>query len=294
MRYLSLFSGIEAATVAWEPLGWEPVAFAEIDPWCCRLLRKRYPSVPNLGDVRTIDWKEFKREYGEVDLLVGGSPCQSFSLAGRREGMAGESGALVEYVRAVQEVCPQYLVWENVKGALSAENGEAFGWFIRALDDLGYCVAWRVLDASMFGVPQHRERLFVVATLGDPRATEVLFDTAGLRDNYAQSTEQYDAAFARLGGENSRVCCIASDNGKSTVFIERCPTMTVAGDAPRIITKNVARRMTPLECERVMGLPDGYTAVIGSDNRRYKIIGNTMAVPVMRWIGERIDGTRRA
>ena len=289
MRYLSLFSGIEAATVAWEPLGWEPAAFAEVDAWCRKLLRKRYPSVPNLGDVRDIDWEEFEREYGRVDLIVGGSPCQSFSVAGRMEGMRGESGVLVEYVRAVQALRPRYVVWENVKGALSAENGEAFGWFIRTLDDLGYGVAWRVLDAAMFGLPQHRERVFAVASLGDPRAAEVLFDTAGLRDNYSVSTERYDAAFARLGAENHHCCCIGGDSSHSTVFIEQCPTLTIGGNMARVVTDETVRRLTPVEYERIMGFPDGYTEVMGSDSQRYKALANSMAVPVMRWIGERVE-----
>lgn len=123
MRYVSLFSGIEAASVAWEPLGWEPVAFAEIEPFPCALLAERFPEVPNLGDVVEIDWKEFLESHGTVDLVVGGSPCQSFSVAGRREGLAGESGLMFEYIRAVQELRPQWFVWENVPGALSSEGG---------------------------------------------------------------------------------------------------------------------------------------------------------------------------
>lgn len=120
MRYVSLFSGIEAATVAWEPLGWEPVAFSEVDPFCCEVLKHRFPEVPNLGDVTKIDWSGY---VGAVDLVVGGSPCQSFSVAGRREGLAGESGLMYEYIRAVRELRPAYFVWENVPGAFSSEEG---------------------------------------------------------------------------------------------------------------------------------------------------------------------------
>ncbi len=100
MRYVSLFSGIEAASVAWGPLGFEPVAFAEVEPFCCDLLEKRFPEVPNLGDVTEIDWSDYR---GAVDVVVGGSPCQAFSLAGNRGGLADERGRLMfEYVRDVQ------------------------------------------------------------------------------------------------------------------------------------------------------------------------------------------------
>lgn len=154
MRYLSLFSGIEAASVAWEPLGWEPVAFAEVDEFPSAVLAHRFPTVPNLGDVTEIDWKEFYEQYGAVDVLVGGSPCQSFSIAGNREGLAGESGLMFEYIRAVRNLvrassgtCPRYILWENVPGALSSERGNAFGQLLSELDGIGYGLAWRVLDA---------------------------------------------------------------------------------------------------------------------------------------------------
>lgn len=114
MRYISIFSGIEAASVAWEPLGWEPVAFCEIDEFPSAVLRARYPNVPNLGDITKVDWTEYR---GTVDLVVGGSPCQSFSIAGKREGLSGASGLMWEYIRCVQDVMPEWIVWENVGGS---------------------------------------------------------------------------------------------------------------------------------------------------------------------------------
>ena len=124
MRYISLFSGIEAASVAWEPLGWEPLAFSEIEPFPCALLEQRFPEVPNLGDITRIDWSPYR---GTADVIVGGSPCQSFSIAGTREGLKGQSGLMFEFIRAVREVLPRYFVWENVPGALSSEGGELSG-----------------------------------------------------------------------------------------------------------------------------------------------------------------------
>lgn len=120
MKYISIFSGIEAATVAWQPLGWEPLAFSEIDPFPSAVLQHHYPDIPNLGDITKIDWSPY---VGAADIVVGGSPCQSFSIAGKREGLAGASGLMFEYVRAVRELRPRWFVWENVPGALTSEQG---------------------------------------------------------------------------------------------------------------------------------------------------------------------------
>lgn len=163
MKYVSLFSGIEAATVAWEPLGWEPVCFAEFDEFPSAVLAERYPDVPNVGDVTKANWKKYRNK---VDLVVGGSPCQSFSIAGKREGLQGESGLMFEYIRAVREIRPRWFLWENVPGALSSEDGEAFRQLLSEMDKLGYGLAWRVLDAQFFGVAQRRRRLFLVGHLG--------------------------------------------------------------------------------------------------------------------------------
>ena len=165
MRYVSLFSGIEAASCAWGPLGWEAVAFSEIDPFCNAVLATRFPSVPNLGDISKVEWKEMR---GEIDVVIGGSPCQSFSVAGKRTGLKGESGLMLEFIRAVREVMPRCFVWENVPGALSSENGEAFRCLLRAMDEVGYGLAWRILDAQFFGLAQRRERVFLVGVLEAP------------------------------------------------------------------------------------------------------------------------------
>lgn len=122
MRYVSLFSGVEAASVAWRDLGWEPMAFSEIEPFPCEVLKEHYPDVPNLGDVTKIDWSDFIEYNGRPDLLVGGSPCQSFSIAGSRDSLDGESRLMFEYIRAADELRPRWIVWENVPGALSAKG----------------------------------------------------------------------------------------------------------------------------------------------------------------------------
>ena len=164
MRYISLFSGIEAASVAWGPLGWEPVCFAELDEFPSAVLAERFPDVPNVGDVTKVNWKKYR---GKCDVVVGGSPCQSFSIAGKREGLKGESGLMFEYIRAIREVRPRWFLWENVPGAFTSERGEAFRQLLSEMDDLRYGLAWRVLDAQFFGVAQRRRRVFLVGRLGE-------------------------------------------------------------------------------------------------------------------------------
>lgn len=192
MRYVSLFSGIEAASVAWESLGWEPVAFAEIDPFPCAVLKERYPNVPNLGDVSEVDWSAI----GAVDVVVGGSPCQAFSVAGKRKGMLDARGRLMlEYVRAVRDLRPRWLLWENVPGVLSQSNGDAFDTLQRELAECGYSLAWRTLDAQFFGVAQRRRRVFLVGHLGGPGGAPaaVLFEPESLRWDSESSREKRQA-----------------------------------------------------------------------------------------------------
>ena len=214
MRYLSVCSGIEAVTVAWQPLGWQPAMFAEIDPFCCWLLRSRYRAsrpifMPSPHDAP--DRKEAKRratairnvvalpadgavinagdftkigaeDVGTVDLLAGGTPCQSFSVAGKRAGLDDARGNLtLEFARLADRLRPVWVVWENVPGVLSIDGGRTFGAFLGLLVQLGYGIAYRILDAEYFGVPQRRRRVFVVGCAGDWRAAAaVLLDAACL------------------------------------------------------------------------------------------------------------------
>lgn len=190
MKYVSIFSGIEAATVAWHPLGWEPLAFSEIDPFPSTVLQHHYPDIPNLGDITKIDWSPY---VGAADIVVGGSPCQSFSVAGKREGLAGASGLMFEYIRAVRELRPRWFVWENVPGAFTSERGEAYRQLLSEMDALGYGLAWRVLDTQFFGVAQRRERVFLVGSLGTMRCAEVLFERESLSWNHQSSRQKRQA-----------------------------------------------------------------------------------------------------
>jgi DNA (cytosine-5)-methyltransferase 1 len=182
MRYLSVCSGIEAASVAWESLGWTPVGFSEIEPFPCRVLQHHYPNVKNYGDMTK--YKEWDIDGDSVDLLVGGTPCQAFSVAGLRKGLEDPRGNLsLVFVGMVEHFKPEWVVWENVPGVLSSNGGRDFGSFIGALASIGYGFSWRCLDAQHFGVPQRRRRIFLVGhSSGDSRrAAEVLFEPESLR-----------------------------------------------------------------------------------------------------------------
>lgn len=201
LRYFSGCSGIEAASLAWTPLGWVPVAFCEIDPFPSAVLAHHYPSVPNLGDMTCVDGKAYR---GLVDVLVAGTPCQSYSVAGLRQGLADERGNLtLKFVELADAIEPSVaVVWENVPGVLSSKDN-AFGCFLGGLagsdgqlvparpgrwSNAGYVlgprrtVAWRVLDAQYFGLAQRRRRVYAVAC---PRngldPAEILFEFDGVR-----------------------------------------------------------------------------------------------------------------
>ena len=176
MRFLSVCSGIEAASVAWHSLGFQPVGFSEIEPFPCSVLSHRFPDVRNFGDMTR--FKEWPIEPGTIDILVGGTPCQSFSIAGLRGGLEDQRGNLaLTYCRILQRFKPRWFVWENVPGVLSSNGGRDFGSILGAMAELGYGVAYRILDAQFFGVPQRRRRVFVVGCVGDwRRAAEVLFE----------------------------------------------------------------------------------------------------------------------
>ena len=194
MRYLSVCSGIEAASVAWEDLGWEAVGFSEIEAFPSALLAHRFPGTPNFGDLTKHE--QWPLEPGSVELLVGGTPCQSFSVAGLRRGMVDPRGNLtLTFLALANRLRPEWIIWENVPGVLSSNGGRDFGAFLGALGELGYWWAYRVLDAQFFGVAQRRRRVFLVANARDRmRAAAVLFEPKSLRgDTPAGGAERQGA-----------------------------------------------------------------------------------------------------
>ena len=399
MIYGSVCSGIEAASVAWHPLGWKPAFYSEIEPFPRAVLAHHYPDVPCHGDFTTIG----AEDYGPIDLLVGGTPCQDYSIAGQREGLAGDRGNLtLEYAKLAYRKRARWLVWENVPGVFSLNAGRDFGavlasfagfprgtffappdggWrnsgIVEPASPESFGLAWRVLDAQHFGVPQRRRRVFVVGYLGDwRRAAAVLFErhslsgnsaprrqarsavaaltssgvgTCGADDNQGQAGhlipdivgQAMSAKWAKgtagpAGDEHHNLvpCNVAhtlrgegfdasedgtgrgtplvpvayplQEVGKRTgisttdaragigVGADGDPMFTLQASAQHGIgVASAVRRLTPRECERLQGFPDDWTLVPvrgkpAADGPRYKALGNSMAVPVMRWIGERI------
>ena len=189
MNYLSVCSGVEAASVAWHELGWKPVGFSEIEKFPSAVLQHHYPQVTNFGDMTK--YKEWNINES-IGLLVGGTPCQSFSVAGLRKGLEDPRGNLaLTYVGILDRFRPKWFIWENVPGVLSSNRGRDFGSFLGAVAECGYGFAYRVLDAQYFGVPQRRRRVFVVGCLGDwESAAKVLFESDCLSRNNPPSREK--------------------------------------------------------------------------------------------------------
>ena len=402
MRFGSVCSGIEAASVAWHPLGWKAAWLSEIEPFPCAVLAHHYPDVPNLGDMTTLPERILSGEVEAPDLFCGGTPCQAFSVAGLRNSLDDARGNLsltfvgianaIDHVRSVRSDAPGIIFWENVPGVLSTKDN-AFGCFLGALageDDPiipsgekwtnAGCVygpqrtvAWRVLDAQYFGVAQRRRRVFVVASARadfDPAA--VLFEFDGVRRDTAPSREtgkdtaDGTGAGVDFGGMSPVAGTLAASTGGMTRpagnanELDFCvPTISIQdvrpvekaqngkgwnddGTAytvdthatqgvahpyiggvdyennahtmdqptgpllkgsptgggrplPAIATAMQVRRLTPVECERLQGFPDGYTNIPwrkkpeAPDGPRYKALGNSWAVPNVRWIGKRIQ-----
>ena len=218
--YGSVCSGIEAASVAWEPLGWSPAFFSEIDAFPRAVLSHHWPEVPLHGDFTTIE----AGRYRPIDLLVGGTPCQSFSVAGLRGGLADDRGNLaLEYLRLADRLRPRWLVWENVPGVLSSGGGRDFGSILGGMVELGYGFAYRVLDAQFFGVAQRRRRVFVVGYLGDwRRAAAVLFERHSLSGHPAPRREAGQGTAGSLAARAGRG--FNGQEATSDQLIARCDT----------------------------------------------------------------------
>lgn len=353
--YGSVCSGIEAASVAFQPLGWSPAWFSEIDSFPSELLKQRFPNVKNLGDMTTLPERIRAGEIEAPDLLCGGTPCQAFSVAGKRLSLDDQRGNLtltfceianeIECQRSKRILPPPVVLWENVPGVLKTKDN-AFGCFLAGLcgaefpievpdgkwTSAGYVtgpkrrVAWRVLDAQFFGVPQRRKRVFVIASSCDRfDPSKVLFERPSVCRNTCESTEKRkvttayaESSFGTFredknagtlkskggtlgGGPETLILDISYRPDGVRVCGDIAPTLlakmgTGGGNVPCLQKETAVRRLLPVECERLQGLPDDWTKISYRgkthescpDSPRYKAIGNSWAVPVIRWLGERI------
>lgn len=353
MKYLSVCSGIEAASVAWESLGWAPVAFSEIEPFPSAVLAERFPDIPNLGDMTKYEqWN-----IPAIDLMVGGTPCQAFSVAGKRGSLGDDRGNLcLTFCRMADHFAPKWVLWENVPGVLSTPDN-AFGCFLGALcgadapvippgggrkhPNSGVVagpkrtVAWRVLDAQWHRVPQRRKRVFVLAVAGAgnwacadallPVGERVPGDLEACRKAWKEAAGDAGSRFEGSHWDGGRVhpTLFAHKSGvgmsDQEIFRQRgaylvpdvAPCVTAGGGKAgqgnnMVLQYNpvyhyIVRRLTPRECERLQGFPDDWTlipwrgkpAADCPDSHRYKATGNSMAVPVMWYIGRRIQIVER-
>jgi DNA (cytosine-5)-methyltransferase 1 len=197
MKHFDLFSGYGGFSIACERNGIETIGFSEIDKYASAVLKYHYPNITNYGDITKIDWQQVP----DFDLLTGGSPCQDFSIAGKRRGLAGSRSSLAwEFIRGLRDKKPKYFIWENVKGVMSSRGGWDFGNILTAFSESGYSLWWQVLNAKDFGVPQNRERIFVVGFRdGSPR--EVFFEPRNSKENIKSTGQEIsytiDANYAK-------------------------------------------------------------------------------------------------
>lgn len=331
----SVCSGIEASQLAFSPFGFEQLWSSEIAEFPSRVLEYHYPNIPNLGDMVTLPELILSGKVQAPDLFCGGTPCQAFSLAGWKNGLADERGQLtikffeianaIDIIRKKEGKSGSVILWENVEGVLN-DKTNAFGNFIAGLagfDDAikvnkwsksGYLegpvrnVAWRVIDAKYFGLPQQRRRLYVLAGDKDFRPDEILFEFSykiGVSAKYCNTATQKNEInlFTELEGSGSKNTNVFYKNNCKIEFFRNYTDClysaygtkwngnAAAYNGSLYVSQNDRlRRFIPLECERLMGFPDNYTLVNGcSDTNRYQAIGNSWAVPVIKWIGKNIN-----
>ena len=303
MKCLSLFSGIGGFDLALQRKGHEIVGACEIDKYARQIYTKRFPGVRIYEDATKLNPEELP----DFDLLVGGFPCQAFSLAGRRLGFEESRGTLFyEIARIAKQKRPSILLLENVKGLLYHDKGRTFETIIKTFDELGYDIEWQVINSKYF-VPQSRERIFIIGHLrGQPRREIFPIGNIG----QVNGRENGESNAERIGMENSFSYTIDANyykgpDGKRTMIYvsqtnqnmkqriqvrDNTWTLTNARDF-LIQDKGKVRRFTPLECERLQGFPDGWTEGL-SDTQRYKCLGNAVTVPVIEYILDHIRGKR--
>ncbi len=238
------------------------IGFSEIDKYAIQIYKKHFPNHKEYGNVSNIKWSDV----GDFEMLCGGFPCQSFSIAGKRLGFDDIRGTLFfEIVRAAQEKRPRLLLLENVKGLLSHDKGRTFGTILNTLDELGYDLQWQVLNSKNFGVPQNRERVFIIGHLRGTSRPQVF----PLR----QTNEIYS-------GNNNRKIAKYLDSNYHKGWLDH-------GQRTMIQSDYRIRRLTPLEAERLQGFPDGWTSGI-SNTQRYKCLGNAVTTTVITAIAEKL------
>ena len=267
------------------------VGYSEIDKYAQQIYQAHFPNHKNYGDITKINEKELP----DFDLLVGGFPCQSFSIAGKRGGFNDTRGTMFfELARILRAKQPRLFVFENVKGLLSHDGGRTFATIVKALDELGYHLQWQVLNSKNHGVPQNRERVFIIGHLRGTSRPEVFPFGESHSINNGKAPQGNDLAYClQAGNDKHRGSYVVEDSRRHEprIYKETAPCVqssygTGGGHIPYV---NGVRRLTPTECERLQGFPDGWTDGV-SDTQRYKTLGNAVTVNVVGDIFEKILG----
>lgn len=316
----SVCSGIEAASVAWEPLGLNFEWFSEIDEFPSKVLEERYPEKINVGDMVDIPDKIFNKTISAPDLICGGTPCQAFSLAGLKKGLSDDRGNLTltfvdiieanDKIREKNNLDKTIVFWENVEGVLS-DKTNAFGSLVSSLAGLDEIiprnkwpkagiiygpsrnVVWRVLDAKYFGLPQQRKRLYLIASGTSFHPENIMFE---LHKNNFPEYPNVPLKFTK-DGHNFEIFREYTDCLYSAYGTKWNGNAAARNGSLFVVQDDRIRRLSPLETERLMGFPDNYTDVMighrSNRTRRYKATGNSWVVPIIKWFGERlIDSTK--
>lgn len=275
MKFIDLFSGIGGFSLPLTEIGHECIGFSEIDKYAILIYKKHFPTHECLGDIKSVD----PTRLPNFDLIVGGFPCQSFSIAGKRGGFDDTRGTLFfEIARIARIKSPRLLLLENVKGLLSHDGGRTFDTIIRTLDELGYDIQWQVLNSKNFGVPQNRERVFIIGHLRGTARPEIFplrEDTNPIQIRIIGTTK---------GMHNTRIG--ERDNVYDSGGIMGSLKATDYKQPPQIMLNGRIRKLTPLEHERLQGFPSDWTEGV-SDTQRYKCLGNAVTVNVIKAIIER-------
>lgn len=305
IRYFSMFSGIGGFELGIEQaaaelgLTTECVGYSEIDKHAIKTYEEHFHH-DNYGDATTINANTLPG----FDLLAGGFPCQAFSIGGKRLGFEDTRGTLFfEIARIIEARQPRFFILENVKGLLSHQGGKTFGIILRTLDELGYDVQYQVLNSKDYGVPQSRERVYLVGNLGGTPRPKVFpaprpgnpYSTVGLTTETAVARTL--TAGGNSGGSHSGMTILELTGARSQSQrlydpAGLSPTISTGGattggaEVPKIQTGSTIRRLTPIEFERLQGFPDNWT--VGSDTQRYKQCGNAVTVNVVRYVATRL------
>lgn len=310
----SVCSGIEAASVAWKSLGYKFEWFSEIADFPSKVLSHKYPRITNIGDMVEISKKIRNNEITAPDIICGGTPCQAYSYAGWKNGLNDDRGNLtlkfVDIIEANDKVRTNLglqktiVFWENVEGVLT-DKTNAFGCFISSLAGLPTVmknegrwpvagmlkgpernVAWRVLDAKYFGLPQQRRRLYVIAGGKDFHPENVLFEKH--KNKPLPDFPDYPLTFEK-DGHSFEIFRNYTDCLYSSYGTKWNGNAAANNGSLFVVQDNRLRRLSPLECERLMGFPDNYTQITGAKRtNRYQATGNSWAVPVIKWLGKKI------